>query len=333
MWQMNWKNSTAVFAPEGVVGSSSGSGVPGGAASATSSAPADSGAPSGASSQTPVDTSQSGTQDTTDKKDDPPGFGEDFFGSMSEVEVEAAPPGTPDIKPPDSVPAKEAPKPKEPSPKEPETPSPSEPEVKEPEAAKSDDAATASLPLHSPGQLAQAMRANEPQLLSALEKQYVLSPEDVEALEGDATATVPKLLARVHMNVVTSVLGNLQDIVPAMLAERMSTYQSAQESLDKFFGMWPQLDKVKHRDLVLDIGRKYRAMYPKAKPEEMMMDVGQMVALRAKVPLTGSTQPSAAGANGVRPPPASPFIPARGGGAAPPNNAPDNEWEGAYSNE
>lgn len=181
-----------------------------------------------------------------------------------------------------------------------------------------------------PGRLAQSMVENEEFLIDQLAtREFNLKPEEIEALNEDATAYVPKLLAKVHLKGQINMMRQLQQVVPAMVQAQMQVLRRNTQNEDQFFSRWPELDRVKHGDTVRNYARIWRQANPNASLNDMIEDLGPMVMMKAKV--APGSRPSQAGpqpaANGRQPPPP-PFKPALGGPATPPAPAEDDPWAG-----
>ncbi len=117
----------------------------------------------------------------------------------------------------------------------------------------------------------------------------------------------------------------------------MKVSQARESSQGKFYERWPQIDKSKHGSVVDRMAQTYRRENPQATLEQMVEELGPYIMMAAKIP----NQPGAApngnpqahpASSPMRPtgnrPPASPFVPAVGGAASPPQATEENPWMG-----
>lgn len=320
-------------------------GSPGAASSAPASTPAAStpastaspgSSPSTAPSSSPAGTSGS-SQATPPAPPatsaDPPSAGDDFFGldfaddSGEEDDTSTTP--TPP-KPAEAAPAEAAPKAPEGQPTSPPQtaqPTPQQPQQPSPGPQE----ATPQLPTPAePGRIASMMEQNAPQLIEALTAEYSLSKEDIEALETDAPAYIPKLAGTLHHRIMVNTLKQMERIVPAIIQRFNDAQNRQKEAEDAFFGKWPDLDPVKHRSVVRQYATRYRQMNPQATRDQMFEELGPMVMIAAKV-TPGQRQAAQPGAPAAAAParpngrPPSPFKPATGGPSAAPQTPPQED--------
>jgi hypothetical protein len=177
--------------------------------------------------------------------------------------------------------------------------------------------------------MAEALMQNEPALLDHLAaNEFKLSQEDIEALETDAPAYIPKLLARVFLKSQQSALRQMANIVPAMMQKMTEVTKRNTENENKFFSRWPNLKADQHGDTVRRLARTYRQMHPQASLDQMIEDLGPIVMITAKVPLTPAAPNGSGHAPSGSPPPA--FRPALSGSVSPPQPTDPNAdpWGG-----
>lgn len=175
----------------------------------------------------------------------------------------------------------------------------------------------------APGQLAESLAANEAKIVDQLAQQeFRLSDEDVAALEENAAAHVPKLLARAHVKGMTSMLRQMERMVPAMITQHMQASEARNRALNAFYSKWPDLKPGVHDETVMKYAQIVRQANPQMGREEMFSFVGPLVMQALKI----TAQPSSSNkGNGSKP---APFVPARGGPAASPPQSSGNPWEG-----
>ena len=174
---------------------------------------------------------------------------------------------------------------------------------------------------YDPAGLARAIQANEQATVDHVAATlFALSQEDAAALESDVLGTVPKLFAKAFVKSQVNQLMQLAQIVPEMVRRATSDMRNHTQNEDAFYSKWPQIDRVKHGEVVKRFGITYRQMNPTVTREKMIEDVGYLVMMSAQIPLTPTGTAPAAQQNGVARPPAahqpSPFTPAIPGPAA-----------------
>jgi hypothetical protein len=162
---------------------------------------------------------------------------------------------------------------------------------------------------------------------------FQLTQEDLQGLETDIAATVPKLFARAFVKSQVNQLLQLANIIPEMVRRSTSDMKNHTQNEDAFYSKWPQIDRTKHGDLVKRFGITYRTLNPTVSKEEMIDQVGQLVLMAAKLPVTASTNGTAPATpvNGARPAhQPSPFTPAIPGPAAAAQPTELNPWEAMF---
>lgn len=327
------------YAPDGPSGGSAepsgGASAPSGEGGGASPSPPSS-SPSGA---TPSDGGQSRTSPSSE-----PGGGEahqpppaspspgvdpfaDFAG-MGEPAIDPFDEPAPPAEPPPAEPKPQEP----PAQAAPATPAPATaaaPAAAEPPAAAPPTGPQEPLSLAEPERIGQALAANFDTLVQHLaQNQFKLSEQDLQALETDAPAHIPTLLARVYLQTQQNMYQQLGRVIPHMVSKQMQTLKRNMENEGAFYGAWPSLDRTKHGAIVQRAAVMYRQMNPQASREQMIKDLGPIVMQAAGVPLTAMS-------NGQQPPqvpqtrvPQPPFRPALPGSVGSPPSVPDSEWAG-----
>lgn len=136
-----------------------------------------------------------------------------------------------------------------------------------------------------------------------------LSPQDLEALESDPGSAIPKLLARSVVFAQQQMLTQLGNIVPLMIQGQQKVAQAHEQSLAKFYSSWPGLDRGKHHEKVVEMGIRYRQMFPNSTLDQMIEHLGPLVLTSVGIPLTAMTKVgSTAPATPVQTPQAAPQI-------------------------
>ena len=153
----------------------------------------------------------------------------------------------------------------------------------------------------------------------ALADRYRFSEDDTVLLQTEPEKVLPKMAARLQMDVLETIGKHLQQQVPMMIQE--FTQQSARETQaqSQFFTAWPELRGYDQQ--IVQMGTAFRQMNPSATAEEAVERIGKMtmdaLGLTKAVVASGQQQPTA---------PQPSFRPAVPGGVTPP--APSkNKWE------
>lgn len=291
----------------------------------TPSAPAASSspAPSGGSEAPASTPSSEGSVDTS----------QDFFAGMSSgdddvVEVPAAPaepaapaskepaPAAPVAPAPTPAPAAVVPPAAATPPKEQQPPAPAA--VAPPAPAPAAPEVPASAPLEAtPQSLVEQLAQNQQALIPVVaEQRFKLSKEEADALDLDASAAVPKLLARVYMEAVGASLQHMHNLVPRMIQQQVRTIKATEENETAFYKQFPTIDKAKHHSDVVNFGRAFRAT-PGISQADLFAMIG--AAVMAKHQLPAGAAPVVNGVPALAPPqpaivtPSAPFVPATGG--------------------
>lgn len=189
------------------------------------------------------------------------------------------------------------------------------PEQQAPQTTEGDDGFT---------QLDTLIEQQRPKVIEALATQsYQLTEDELNGLQEDPGKTVPKLLARAHVNAVQGVLRHVAQQLPGMLSGMLQVREMNRQREDVFWGKWPQLDKTKHAQQVVQVARVFRQLNPSADMDTFVQHVGAQVMLmnglhRAAAPV----QPQATV------PRATPFVPAGAGHGGVPNPAAMQAREG-----
>ena len=118
----------------------------------------------------------------------------------------------------------------------------------------------------------------------ALASHYALSEEEAEAVRLDPGVALPKLAAKLHLDVTLAAGNAIMQQLPHLMAQ-----QSAQQSQNsanevEFFDMWPKLKDKKHLETLTRLGLAHRQAHPNATREEFMRDVGASTMVVQRIP-------------------------------------------------
>jgi hypothetical protein len=312
----NWLNSTRMlFAAEAGGGSEAAPAAPasgggdGGSTSAPSSAPSPpSTAPAGPASEAeafagslPTNWESMGSVDDSDF-----------------VEIQAEPKAPPEVKPVTPPPAPP------PAPVQQTEPQAAPPTTAPPQA----EPGPAPYSAADPWRIAEGLEANRDAVMAHLAtSKFALTPEEVQEVETDAVAAIPKLLSRVFLESQIAMQKFLAQAVPGMV-KQFNTVSGANEAAEKqFFDTHRALDinNPQHRATAVRIATVYRQANPNIPLKQLIAEVGPMV--MAALQMNGGVRaPTAPVANGRSPLPFRPAV--GGGGGVSPQPEPPNPWEG-----
>jgi uncharacterized protein with HEPN domain len=199
-------------------------------------------------------------------------------------------------------------------------PKPADPAPVDPANAAQDDNRPVGI-----GELVQVFEAKGAELTDALAaKNFQLSPEEVEELETDAVAAVPKLLARAQVKAVQASLAYMQQFVPHMIAQHTAQQTESVNTEQQFFTQFPALNKAEHGDAIRTISHALRAQNPQMPIDQLLAMTGAVVmqqfGVQAPAPQAQQQAPA--------PQKTQPFVPAQSTQAAPVQPAPVDPFIG-----
>lgn len=198
-----------------------------------------------------------------------------------------------------------------------ETPSPQE--AQPPSAPPTGEEAQPPPVVAAPPQMTKEQLEQERQdILQQYEQHYSMSEEEGIELAREPDKHLPKLAARIHVEVMAATLGALQAALPDLVGRELAAARSATEARADFFKSWPKLNKQEHFATLRRIGDTYRQQNPGASTEKFVQEVGAMASIVLKVPPDTTGQAPAVTPPAVTPP----FTPASPGGGAPPQPKP-----------
>jgi len=228
---------------------------------------------------------------------------EDEAGEGAEVVVE------PPEETPTEMPAAPA---AEPTP----TPTPAPAAVETPATPVTPEALTppAPRPTTSPTEYATWREAK----VSQLERDYALDEASAQALLTEPELILPKLAAKVHMEVLEHSMQAMQAMMPVMMQQLQQHTEVESRARNLFTSINPDLADPRYETAIMQFGQVYRQVNPTAPADEASRAIGNLVraALGVAAPAAAGGTPPATPA----PVPVQPFTPARGagGGSAPP---------------
>lgn len=182
---------------------------------------------------------------------------------------------------PDVEPAVSEPQQAQPQPQTPQTPQTQQPDALTQQAAEPGQppvqpaqAPEAQAPQVDPQVAETARKAAETAYMQQLEKMYSFDDDTAVRLQTEPEKVLPTLAARLHMDVMRTVMAQVQGILPQTIAQQTTHAKRVAEAENMFFSKWPDLKS--HADKVLQIGAMYRQVNPKASAEDAIAQIGQM---------------------------------------------------------
>lgn len=178
--------------------------------------------------------------------------------------------------------------------------------------------------------LAKQLQENKAKMIDALaSERFQLSKEEQDALEEDAVAAIPKLLARAMIETSTVALNQIGTLVPQMIQQHMALSQATSAAEEKFYGMFDQLDKEKHGEDVQAFAQSFRASSPQIDQDSLFSMVGAAVMAKHGI----KPEAKASNGDGEQPntppkPKSKPFVPAQQGAAVVLEKEPESPYAG-----
>lgn len=173
---------------------------------------------------------------------------------------------------------------------------------------------------------AEEFAAEETRIFGELEKLYTMSEEEAQNFLTEPELVLPKTAARLHMAITKDVIGGIHSVLPGIIQAHMNNTGVEQKARDSFYSVNPDLNDPKYEEYIFRVGKMFREVDPNAPSDVAAVRIGDMVRQALGLPgrqAEGSATPAATvqSASTVAP---KPFMPARGGGAAPVKEA--NPW-------
>jgi hypothetical protein len=162
------------------------------------------------------------------------------------------------------------------------------------------------------------LTAERVKLTGQLEQMYAIPEAEVEAYRESPETYLPKMAAKLHVEVLTAVANGIYAQLPNLIRNFQQAERQQVTYEDKFFTRWSKLNTPDLRPKVLEMVGRYRSLNPTTPFETLMEEVGAMAHVRYRIPYedtpAGGAQPSAVPATPAK----RPHVPAGVGGATPP---------------
>lgn len=125
---------------------------------------------------------------------------------------------------------------------------------------------------------------------SQLTQMYELEPDDAELFQLEPEKVLPKVAAKLHMNVVEALHEGVQSMLPQMIQQVQQRQQAQEKSVGAFFEAWPALNDEQYMDTVVRVVENYKRAYPHAPLEQVINEAGAAAMVALKLPIGGQQQ-------------------------------------------
>jgi hypothetical protein len=139
--------------------------------------------------------------------------------------------------------------------------------------------------------------------LAELEKRYALGEDDAAAMVSEPEVVLPKIAARMYMDIFDGVMRGVMAYIPGSIQNTMRVQEKATQDESDFYKAWPALNSAQHKGAVERMATMYRQANPQATKEAFIQDVGLLASVNLKLPLPGAQQPAAPAATQRQAPP------------------------------
>jgi hypothetical protein len=154
------------------------------------------------------------------------------------------------------------------------------------------------------------------QRMTELEKVYALDEASANAMLTEPEVVLPKLAARMHMEVLENSMRAMQQMMPVMMQQVQQYTENESRARNLFTGINPDLAYPRLEPAIVQFGQVYRKVNPTASAEDASRAIGNLV--RAALGIAAPSQGMQQSTPQMQQAP-TPFTPARGagGGRAP----------------
>lgn len=123
------------------------------------------------------------------------------------------------------------------------------------------------------------------------EKVYALDEETKELLDTEPSKVIPQLAGRLHMEVLTTALTQMVQIMPNLMRYQNDITSKEQKAEDTFYTAFPDLKE--HKETVETFARAFMQANPGATQEQAIQSIGTMASVQLGIALPGA-QPAPA---------------------------------------
>lgn len=151
------------------------------------------------------------------------------------------------------------------------------------------------------------------QRLTQLEQMYALDEASAVAALTEPENVLPKLAAKVHLDVLESSMRAMQAMLPTVLGQIQQGSELNTRAKNLFTSVNPDLVDPQYEGAIMQLGQVYRSMNKTAPPEEAARAIGSLVRAAYGIVQQPASAPSLAPRQSTQ---GMPFTPARGSGGA-----------------
>lgn len=180
----------------------------------------------------------------------------------------------------------------------------------------------------------QEIQARRESLQNDIAQRYGLSEQDKEQWLTEPEKVVPRMAARLYVDVFDSVFQAVFAQVPQLMMQFMEQRDASRGREESFYKRWPMLSKPEYKPTINRLVGMYRQFNPQVPFEQMLEDVGVQALTALKIPLDqlqpAAQAPAAPAAAAPAPVPAvrHGYQPAAPGGVAPvPTQQKSTVWD------
>lgn len=163
--------------------------------------------------------------------------------------------------------------------------------------------------------------------LSQLEQVYALDQEAANAMLTEPETVLPKLAAKVHMEVLENSMRAMQAMVPVMMQQIQHHTEINSRAKNLFTSVNPDLADPRYEGAIMELGAVYRNVNRTAPPEEAARAIGNLVRAALGIAAPQGGQGVQAPVQQVVQQAVAPFAPVRGAGGGQIRSAPSNPFE------
>ena len=139
---------------------------------------------------------------------------------------------------------------------------------------------------------------------------YSITDEDASKLLTEPETVLPRMAARMHMEVMESTVRVMQTMLPRLMQSVQQTEQREISAKSFFQTANPDLADPRLEPAIMEMGQVYRRLNPAASPEQAAQAIGNLVRASLGIAMPAQAAPAPTSAPAV---PVVPFVPARGG--------------------
>lgn len=147
------------------------------------------------------------------------------------------------------------------------------------------------------------------QQVDRLAQAYALSPEDARLMAIEPEKVMPKMAARLHVDVFEATFNALVAALPRLMESHSQARTAREEAKNEFFTEFPALKDPQYQTAVETAVSMFRQMNPSATRAQAIAAAGVQVSLAHQIPLPAKFMQGYTAMQAVPPVPAAPFAP------------------------